>query len=288
MTIEQAVKILRSDETDDSFDWDELGLKGTEDFNRAYDEAYEMAIKALEESRLPLVTPKGMTVTDFADKCRECGKINHFGRWIPVTERLPEETGPYLITTKVEMYNLKPYYETNIAQFDKDFDIGYMGNGISVIAWMPLPEPYKVESERDCKTCKHSINGYCAGTEECHECMWDNMYEQQTCEDAISKQAMRDFISKWLSDYLSEIPEIIYEMLEEMTPVAPKPKIGYWKWQLADNGWADHICSECGFKHNTDIHVTLNWQYCPNCGAKMENDKQVLAYADQDTLMPAT
>ena len=50
-------------------------------------------------------------------------------------------------------------------------------------------------------------------------------------------------------------------------------KIGYWKWQLADNGWADHICSECGWKHNTDIHIKLNWQYCPNCGAKMEEKK---------------
>lgn len=90
---------------------------------------------------------------------------------------------------------------------------------------------FMAESERDCKTCKHSINGNCAGTEECHECMWDSKYEQQ-------------------------------------------PKIGYWKWQLADNGWADHICSECGFKHNTDIHVTLNWKYCPNCGADMRGSDE--------------
>ena len=29
---------------------------------------------------------------------------------------------------------------------------------------------------RDCKTCKHSDNGNCAGTEECHECMWESKY----------------------------------------------------------------------------------------------------------------
>ena len=44
-------------------------------------------------------------------------------------------------------------------------------------------------------------------------------------------------------------------------------KRGRWKWDLADNGWADWTCSECGYTKNTDIHVTLDWNYCPNCGS---------------------
>ena len=47
------------------------------------------------------------------------------------------------------------------------------------------------------------------------------------------------------------------------------PKEGYWKWELADNGWADHICSVCGYRKNTDVHVRLGWSYCPHCGAAM-------------------
>lgn len=39
-----------------------------------------------------------------------------------------------------------------------------------------------------------------------------------------------------------------------------------FKWSLADNGWADYTCSECGFTENTDIHVSLGWKFCPNCG----------------------
>jgi hypothetical protein len=39
---------------------------------------------------------------------------------------------------------------------------------------------------------------------------------------------------------------------------------------------------------NDLISRTANWQYCPNCGTKMKNGKQALAYADQDTFMPAT
>ena len=37
-------------------------------------------------------------------------------------------------------------------------------------------------------------------------------------------------------------------------------KRGRWKWNLADNGWADWTCSECGYTKNTDIHVTLGWK----------------------------
>ena len=44
----------------------------------------------------------------------------------------------------------------------------------------------------------------------------------------------------------------------------------HWIWELAPNGWADHICSHCGYTKNTDIHVELAWMYCPICGAKMD------------------
>ena len=48
---------------------------------------------------------------------------------------------------------------------------------------------------------------------------------------------------------------------------------GEWKWDLADNGWADHTCSVCGYTKNTDIHVTLSWKYCPNCGSRMKVER---------------
>ena len=44
---------------------------------------------------------------------------------------------------------------------------------------------------------------------------------------------------------------------------------GKWEWELADNGWANHICSECGYTKNTDIHVSIGYRYCPMCGAYM-------------------
>ena len=59
--------------------------------------------------------------------------------------------------------------------------------------------------------------------------------------------------------------------IEDVKPV----KRGKWNWKFAENGWADHICSECGFTHNTDIHIKLSWKFCPMCGAEMVNANEV-------------
>jgi len=84
-----------------------------------YDEAFKIAIKALEQEP----------------------------RWIPVSERLPEKEGRYLTTILNEYDNELRYIMT----------CDYFSNGCwcpddecasdNVIAWMPLPEPYKAESE---------------------------------------------------------------------------------------------------------------------------------------------
>ena len=69
------------------------------------------------------------------------------GEWIPVSERLPSQTGEYLVTV---------YFEgciwTDKFEYTPTLDGGWRDNETnpqvidwndSVIAWMPLPEPYK-------------------------------------------------------------------------------------------------------------------------------------------------
>lgn len=59
-------------------------------------------------------------------------------KWIPCSERLPEENGSYIVTSM-------DYVDTFEAVFDAGewFSIDYCDDIKNVIAWMPLPEPYK-------------------------------------------------------------------------------------------------------------------------------------------------
>ena len=59
--------------------------------------------------------------------------------WIPVSERLPEKNGCYLVSTTGENNNI----------IDMSFYIeGLWHKASRIKAWMPLPEPYKGGEEK--------------------------------------------------------------------------------------------------------------------------------------------
>ena len=125
MTREEAIEEIKEEFNEflkgtglDNEEYLKSEMKTNEDLRKIV-EANRMAIKALEQE------PK----------------------WIPVSERLPEENGQYLVTVK----NLTGYEQlyNNVFEcefFEKDWIFkGWKDN--KVIAWMELPEPYKAESE---------------------------------------------------------------------------------------------------------------------------------------------
>ena len=65
------------------------------------------------------------------------------GEWIPVSERLPEEYGTYLVTDE--------YGDV----FEYDYSRLMISDGKwsycrrEIVAWMPLPKPYKMEADND-------------------------------------------------------------------------------------------------------------------------------------------
>lgn len=92
-------------------------------------ECLDMAIKALEQQK---------------------------AKWIPMTERLPKKSGTYLVTMRVKPFCIaknfdKPRYNiTTYAYYFKrenQWTPDDEWEDDEIVAWMPLPEPYKPESE---------------------------------------------------------------------------------------------------------------------------------------------
>lgn len=82
------------------------------------------------------------------DKCSECDAWNKYKnypqerRWIPVSERLPEDSSPVLITHRGGV----SYGWYNGRYFERGANTNHRKLQ-TVIAWMPLPKPYQGEGE---------------------------------------------------------------------------------------------------------------------------------------------
>lgn len=126
-----------------------------------YREALDMAIKALEQPSEDCVSRQSMldAITEIDDntnmdiytnEVREIIKdlppVTPTQKWVPVSERLPEKNVEVLATTEwgavtiAEMYSANDWFiheGTTNAETDE------------IVAWMPLPAPYKAEMESE-------------------------------------------------------------------------------------------------------------------------------------------
>ena len=88
--------------------------------NKSDVKALDMAIKALEQTR-----------------------------WIPVSERLPKKYKIVIVSTEDGVYPEARYSEEDGWEWAYESGADYWEEIDGVIAWIPLPEPYKAESEEE-------------------------------------------------------------------------------------------------------------------------------------------
>jgi len=162
MTREEAIEKLKAILAEATEDEDAVCYVTSDDAD-----ALDMAIKALE-------TPPNDNWEGYSSRlwkaAYERGKVDAEQRWIPVSERLPGDIKPVIVTWKNN--DPKSYYqyivgkhfigtahfkngkwfwyssvtEDLLAEYGK-CDSEEFDEAIEVIAWMPLPEPYRVESD---------------------------------------------------------------------------------------------------------------------------------------------
>lgn len=77
------------------------------------------------------------------NKCMEILENHMNDGWIPVEERLPEEAGTYIINALDRKRNIVTFakWRSTYKQFDMTGARAYW----KVIAWKPLPDPYRPE-----------------------------------------------------------------------------------------------------------------------------------------------
>ncbi len=95
--------------------------------------------------------------------------------------------------------------------------------------------------------------------------------EQEPCDDCVSRAYIESIVEE-LENICANGDEHILDLLANIKnapPVTPQPKIGHWIEEINDYEEITHWhCSNC--YGDSGFITTCKWDYCPNCGAKMQ------------------
>ena len=70
-----------------------------------------------------------------------------------------------------------------------------------------------------------------------------------------------------LAEPRNDMDKITVDACREAIKALKQQKTGKWIYESED--WNKWTCSECGWSKRTDVHVSLGYNYCPNCGADL-------------------
>jgi len=145
--------------------------------------------------------------------------------------------------------------------------------------WCPYDRQEEIIKALEQKPCEDATlkEIFCIGCE---------YKEQEPCNDAISRQAVLEYIEGSGAELgHSSENELVCQDIKEMPPVTPQQKMGRWVEEIISVGTRKVFCSECGcpppFEHVStgDVYsaggcgVINKTKFCPNCGAKMSESE---------------
>ena len=91
--------------------------------------------------------------------------------------------------------------------------------------------------------------------------------EQEPCGNAVSREAVEDAIAETIVNGESLGYAVAWDILSDLPPVTPQPKIGKWIYRKKENSYR---CSLCTFPCHKDNLGAIPTKYCAGCGAKMQ------------------
>ena len=98
--------------------------------------------------------------------------------------------------------------------------------------------------------------------------------EQQSCEDCISREAVKDMLTaewtKYMPMELDMNLSFVLDKISALPSVTPRSKVGHWEYVQYDYNpdLGNWHCSECRCIC-TEMHsIEDAYNYCPNCGCQ--------------------
>lgn len=133
------------------------------------------------------------------------------------------------------------------------------------------------EALEELKEIRFNLNYKVNGTSRFDEAldMAIRALEQEPCGDAISRQAVLDYIYNDLGlgdeengkDAERQIElERSYKYVKSLPPITPHPKIERWIPDRCDM----YICQNCSHTYTDLSGERYGMNFCPNCGCKMQ------------------
>lgn len=84
------------------------------------------------------------------------------------------------------------------------------------------------------------------------------------------EEATSEYAEEWQKESLQNNKNAVKALDMAIKALEQEQKTGHWIYTLED--WNKWECSECGFTKRTDVHVSIGYKYCPECGARMESE----------------